>query len=391
MTGPTIAAPAAETLPETLRRLAGVEYPDLPILSVYLDVRPQATGQSPGRRASFTVLRDRLREIERTYWPRGDDYDSFTADRDRIEAFIHGELDPAAQGLAIFACSAHDLWEVVEAGVPFRDSVAAGARPDLFQLARLLDAQETAIVAVVDSNTARLFVSRAGSLQEVGGPDEGSDSFRKRSVGGWSQARYQRHIDKHITDFARTTAAAIENLVELEGARRVILAGDEVAVTPLMDALSPATRELVAESARIGIRSERDEVAEEISPILERLESEEGRSIADRIIGFVRAGGLAVVGVGATRRMLELGAVDTLALLRLPGEAPGRGDGHDARPLQGRDDVATEARTSRLDIDARNELVRLAVLTSADVQVIDAHEALGHAEGVGALLRYRPD
>jgi len=247
------------------------------------------------------------------------------------------------------------------------------------------------VVALVDSNTARLFVSRAGSLQEVGGPDEGTESFRKRSMGGWSQARFQRHIDKHIEDFARSTAAAIEELVALEEATRVVLAGDEVALTPLVDALSPAVRERVGEIARIGIRAGRDEVGEEIRPIMDRLEAEEGQSVADRIIGFVRADGLAVVGVESTRRMLELGAVDTLAILDLPGEAPEQGDGHDARALQDRDDVSAESETSRLDVDTRNELVRLAALSSAEVQVLDSHEALEHAGGVGALLRYRPD
>lgn len=390
MTRPGTTIPAEQDLRAILRRLAESGDLDLPVLSAYLDVRPEATGQSPGRRASLTVLRDRLRAIERTYWPRGDDYDSFTADRQRIEAFVEVELDVAAEGLAIFACSGRGVWEVVQAGVPFRDSVSAGPRPDVFQLARLVDEHETAVIAVVDSNTARLFVSRVGTLEEVGGPDEGSESFRKRSLGGWSQSRYQRHIDKHIADFAKAAAAAIEELVTLEGARRVVLAGDEVALTPLRDSLSPAMRERVAENARIDIRAPRDEVAEEIRPILERLEAEEGESIADRIIGLVRAGGLAVVGVGSTRRMLEIGAVDTLAVLGLPGEAPERGAGHDARALQDRDDVAAESETSRLDIGMRDEFVRLAALTSAEVQVVDAHEALEHVGGVGALLRYHP-
>jgi hypothetical protein len=377
-------------LPAVLRRLAEIEPANLPVLSVYLDVRPQATGNSPGRRAGLTILRDRLREIESTYWPRGDDFDSFTADRERIEAFVDTEADPATQGLAIFACSGIDLWEVVEAGVPFRDSVSVGSTPDLFQLARLLDQEETAVVAVVDSNTARLFVTRAGLFEEVGGPDDASVSYRKRSMGGWSQARYQRHIDKHRSDFAREVASELEALVEREGARRVVLAGDEVALTPLTDHLSPAVLERVEEVARIDIKASPAEIVDEVRPMLERIEAEAGASVADRLIGSVRAGRLGVTGMEPTRQALEVGAVDTLVLLALPGEPPVPGDPQDARDLSARGEIAEEAERRDLDLEARNELVRLAALTSAEVEVVDEHEALEHAGGVGAILRYDP-
>jgi peptide chain release factor subunit 1 len=387
MTGSSV---AHGDLQDVLRRLAEVEPSELPVLSVYLDIRPQATGNSPGRRAGLTILRDRLREIESTYWPRGDDFDSFTADRERIDAFIDTEADPAAQGLAIFACHGSGLWEVIEAGVPFRDSVSAGPLPDLFQLARLLDQEETAVVAVVDSSTARLFVTRAGLFEEVEGPDEPSVSFRKRSMGGWSQARYQRHIDKHRIDFAREAATEVEALVEREGARRLVLAGDEVAITPLMDHLSPSVKELVQEVARIDIKASSSDVIDEVRPVLERIEAEDGISVADRLIEAVRAGGLGVTGVEATRQALEIGAVDTLVLLALPGRPPVPGDAQDARDLAQRGDVEDEAESSDLDLDARNELVRMAALTSAEVEVVDEHQALEHVGGVGALLRYQP-
>ncbi|HUP62573.1 MAG TPA: hypothetical protein VNA69_19375, partial [Thermoanaerobaculia bacterium] len=79
--------PAAADLGATLRRVAELEAPGLPVLSIYLDMRAHATGQSPGRRASLTVLKDRMREIERAYWPRGEAYDSFKSDEERLRQF----------------------------------------------------------------------------------------------------------------------------------------------------------------------------------------------------------------------------------------------------------------------------------------------------------------
>ena len=349
---------------DQLRQLAEFEPGDLSVLSIYLDMRPQATGQNPGVRSGQIVLKDRLHEIEKTLGPRGAALESFRADASRIERYLDEEASLASQGLAIFACHGRALFTAVQSGVAFENQVTADPVPDLFQLARLLDEQETAVVAVVDTNTARLFVSRTGIFEEVGGPDDDTYHFGKRLIGGWSQAGYQRHIDKHRTDFAREAAAAIERLVGREGAVRLILAGDEVAITPLRNALSSAMTALVYGNARrIDIRTPQDDMAFEVAPLLARAEAEDACSIGDRLIQAVRAGGLGVIGLEATRTALAYGQVDTLVL---------------------------DAEAS-IDDDERNALVRLAATTGADVEVVEGHGPLGDLGGVGALLRYRLD
>ena len=50
-----------------LRALAEHEPGELPVLSVYLDMRPHATGESPALRAGTVTLKNLLREIEKTY------------------------------------------------------------------------------------------------------------------------------------------------------------------------------------------------------------------------------------------------------------------------------------------------------------------------------------
>jgi hypothetical protein len=76
---------------ELLRRLAavapievpdgetGVAIPDesgtmrhyAPVLSVYLDLRPQVMGDRPAVRPARILLRERLHQIAQTFWPRG--------------------------------------------------------------------------------------------------------------------------------------------------------------------------------------------------------------------------------------------------------------------------------------------------------------------------------
>lgn len=346
---------------DQLRRLAQFESEDAPVLSVYLDVRPEATGEKPQTRAGLVVLKDRLREIRKTFLPRGRDLDSFEADAKRIRAFARHEMEPSTKGLAIFACAAAGLFETVEVGVPFENQVTVGPKLDLYQLARLLDTYETSIVALVDTNTARLFVCRHGTLDEVGGPDDDAIHYQKRSTGGWSQLRYQRHIDKHRRDFASEVASEIQELSDREEAPHVILAGDEVAITHLQSQLSPRVSGRVRSVLRLDIRAARDDVAREVSLILQDLEEESGISTVEELVAEVRRGGLGVAGLAKTLRSLKAGQVDILVI---DGAAP-------------------------ISADARAELVRRAVATGANVEIVDGNPALLQLGGIGARLRYR--
>lgn len=354
------------TLPERIRSLAEADAGELPLISVYLDMRPEATGQKPELREGQTFVRDRLRELRRTLGVRGPDVDSFEADAERITAFAHEERDATTEGLAIFACHGIGLFETVEAQTPFENQVSMGPAADLYQLARLDETYETALVALVDTNTARLFAYRRGRLLERGGPDDDPVHYRKRQTGGWSQARYQRHIDGHRKEFAEEIARAIGQAVERERASHIILAGSDVALRWLDEALPKELPEqvtsLIRDRLRIDMRADLNDVTAEIEPVLREVEQRSGEDAVRRVVAEVRRGGLGVTGLEWVRRALELGQVDELVI----------------------DDNA------ELDDEARAGLVRQAALTSAAVEVVggdERHTAL--ADGVGAILRWR--
>lgn len=342
-------------------RLATIEPSDKLVLSVYLDRRPQAEGERPGQRSSDIVLKDRLNEIEKTLLPRGPALDNFRIDAQRVQQYLDEHAQTAAQGIAIFASNRQSLFEAIEVGIPFENLIALEPVPDLFQLARLLDEQETAVTAVVDTNTTRLFVTRRGFLHEVPGPNDDPFGYGKRQAGAINQKRYQRRADNKRREFAKEAAEAIERLVDQENATRVILAGDAVAIPHLHQALSQQIMPLVHEEVlSLDIRVHPTEVMAEIQPILTEIEDEESHSLADQLIEEVQAQRLGVVGLQETQHALEYGQGDTLLL-------------------------AAEATIDEKD---RNTLVRQAATTGADVNIVEGHEALQQLGGVGALLRY---
>jgi peptide chain release factor subunit 1 len=353
--------PEQTKLRELMRRLAEATSTEAPIVSAYVGVAPAAHGERPAERVESRIVRDRLRSIGDSLEPHTPAGASFTADRDRIERYLEDEDLSGVAGVAIFACQHIGLWETIGAGVEFETSVAAGPTAELLGLARLLDESVAAVVAVVDSNTCRLFVTRRGRLEELPGPDEPADEHKRHEQGGWSQARYQRHVDMQDKRFGKEAAAAIERLVEREHAQHVILAGDERSISVLDGELPEVVRPLVEYVAHIEMRASRDELREEVWPILAALEEADGQDAADRAIGGARSGGLGVTGLEETMKALEFGQVDELVL---DEKAP-------------------------IDEDLRAELIRQAALTDARVEIVRDHDVLRRFDGVGATLRFR--
>jgi hypothetical protein len=351
-----------QNVQELFRKLARLDPGGALVLSVYLDVRPDVAGRNPAVRPAHVALQDRLREIEKTLLPRGQALDDFRADTARVRRYFDDHAEPWLAGVALFACHRAQLFEALETGVPFEDQIVLEPMPDLYQLAHLIDEHETAVIALVDTNTARLFVTRRGILHEVPGPDDDAFWYRQRNTGGLNHKRYQRRVENRRLDFAREMAAALEELVRHEGATRVILAGDAVAIPLLHQALSPQIEPLVSERIlRLDIRTPRADVRDEIAPLLAQIEADESHDVADRLIDAVRAQGLGLVGHQETRAALEHGQAETLVL-------------------------AAEA---TLAAQERSELVHLAARSGATMEAVQGHEALNEAGGVGALLRYR--
>ncbi len=334
-----------------------------PVLSVYLDLRPQVTGANPVIRPSRVLLKARLHQIEQTLWPRGAALDAVHADAARIEEYLDTQIPPHMHGVAIFASSQHHLFEAIDTDSPFDNQVSARAVPDLFQLARLLGERETAVLAIVITHAARLFVMERGGLREVRGVSADPKFFHMvRETNAMNQKHYQSHALHVRTDFARQLADQIEQIVDRTEATELFLAGESEAIHPLRQALSPRIAHMIHHAPLVlGIDTPVDAALEELRPLLRADEAERASSIVEQLIEAVQADALGVAGLEPTRNALDLGQVDTLVLA---GDTP-------------------------ISPEDRSALIAAATRTDATVEVVDHSEPLAQLEGVGALLRYR--
>jgi peptide chain release factor subunit 1 len=345
-------------LNDRVEALARVEPAPLPLLSLYLNTEP--TGN--GRPTYETFLRKELPHRVTTYQERSAERDSLEQDRARIEQYLAEQLQPSSRGLALFACAGRDLFEAIQLQVPFdRHQLVVSDRPFLYPLARLDDEHPRYAAVVVDTNAARIFVFSTG--QVVDAVDVQNAKTKHIKAGGWSQARFQRHVENLHLHHAKEVVERLDQIVAADDIDHIVLAGDEVIVPLLKEHLPERLTSKLVDVVPLDIRSPEHQVLSATLEALRRSDEASDDTVVRQLIDDYRAGGLAVVGVQPVLEAFERGQVDTLIISATPTQ------------LTGGEDTA-------------NRLVTLAHQTSAAVRFIENPDLLAAVGGVGASLRF---
>jgi peptide chain release factor subunit 1 len=364
--------PSAETLVAHLDRLATFDSGPYPVVSLYLNMQPDQRG-----RDNFELfLRRELTARVRSYRAGSIERDSLDRDVEKIHAYVT-EVDPSANGLAVFACAGADLFQPLPLAAPIDEHrLYIAGQPHLYPLARALGAHPRYAVLLADTNRARIFVVAAYQVQEAG--EVAGVKTRRHKMGGWSQARYQRHIDNYHLLHAKEVVDTMARVVREEGIGAVIIAGDEVIVPLLKEQMPKDIAERVVDVMSLDIRTPEHEVLATTIAAMREKDAETDRERVEALLGAYRANGLAVVGREGTSGALDLGQVEELLIAADPGAidagAADEGPGLDRR-------VAAEGAADRLVVKARQ--------TAARIRFIEDASLLATVGGVGAFLRFK--
>ena len=378
--------PKKTKMPEKLlERLLNFEPVPAPVISLYLDTRADQHGQHN----FLPFVRKQLSERSRSYENQSDDQKSFEEDFVRIVRYLEGEVPPSIQGLAIFACSAWNDWfEVGHFDAPFeRNRLFVSDRPHLYPLARLNDQYRRYAVVLADTNRAQIFVFAAGRAVER---EEVENVKTKHSkVGGWSQARYQRHEKNYHLQHAKEVVEILEKIVRDEKIEAVILAGDEATVIPLLrDQMSKELTEKVIDAVSLGIDTPEHELLDTSLEVFQRHDSVSDMEKVERLLNEYRADDLGVAGVPETLAALSNGQVEEMLIAAKPD-----GIQFDEEEVKKALELYRDEEPLPEELDQRtvaDELVKRAnVLSSAKVTFIEDSTRLERLGGVGAFLRYR--
>jgi peptide subunit release factor 1 (eRF1) len=269
-------------------------------------------------------------------------------------------------------------------------------------------------VLLADQRDATLtFITSGRSTRSI--TLEGSEYPRHQSQGGWSQRRYQMRAEERIEAFAGDVAEETRKALDRHGVDTLVVAGNEVMTSALDHEFHQTVKDRVVSTIHLDMTATDDEVIKATLPIVEQEERNREATIVQSVLDNIGAGGRGAGGPEETLQALQIGQVDTLVLVEtfegtgwadFEMQVYGIGAIPAEHPLSG--DAA-----SLVEIDLRNEMVRLALATDADVNIIhsdvpvqedeeprdvgegvpitEAAKSLNEIGGVGATLRYTLD
>jgi peptide chain release factor subunit 1 len=369
-----------------LRRLAEVRLDRPVVLSLYLDLDPAQFATPPAR---ATAVRSLLDEAERRLRERDglahQDRADLQASLERAAALLQNDLPTeGAQSVAVFASNASGLFEVLALPRPVPSRVAIGRSPLVAPLARL-ERRERWCVALVSRRDAHIFRGSPESLREV---EQIHDVvFGQHDQGGWSQARYQRGIEKEKDDHLRNTADALMKHFKRRPFQRLILGGPREVVADFESKLHGYLSERLAGRIEVDVDTATPEkVLEKTQPLFDALEEEREAAALDRL----GEGGRAAFSLEEVLRALNERRVECLLVderFSAPGTAcPECGwlgpDGESACPVDG-------AELERLD-DLSEAAIELTLQQSAEILAVRRRreELRERAGGIAAMLRF---
>jgi peptide chain release factor subunit 1 len=385
------------SLNETLNELAAFAPTNLPVISLYLNTQADQNG-----RANFdSFLRKELKRCVESFPSPSSERASIEADVERIEHYLAHELRHSSRGLAIFACNGADgFFKAVQLDAPIDEhSLYVYRHPHLYPLARLNDQLPRYAALIADTNSARLYVFGVGEkLDEATIQNEKTN---RTQVGGWSQARYQRHIDNLYLHHAKDVVEALDKVVSEEEISYIILAGDEVILPVLRQQLPQHLNEKVIDVLRLGMKTPEHEVAAMTLEALRRYDAKDDENRIRQLMDESRSLGLAVAGAYDTLTALANGQVDelfvTASLEEIRAEkqeietylvartaAGTSAEGAGSHLVMGKSEDGTP-----LVVKVADELITQAQQTGAKIKFIEDPSLLAEVGGIAATLRYR--
>jgi len=355
-----------DVLDDVLDTLAEFESDAAPVVSLYLDL-------SPEQRATYKAF------VESAAKEHEDLQDHF----DKIRAYLKGDLKESTHTAAIFSCSSEPpLFQALQLdGVIDGHRLYIDREPHVFPLARLADQLGTYAALLLNTNSARLYVFAAGAAQRQ--QTVRNKKGKRVSAGGWSQARYQRRLENLHQKHIKEVSSAVEQVVKEEQVRRILVAGDDVALPLLREQLSPKTQEMLIVVSGLDMNANEAEVYRTTLDAFRESDVQTDADWVSQVLNAYRARGLATVGAAGVKAALERGQVDRLLVPAMPTTSAAD------QQSSGVDSSGTKEQRGQLDEAAIEELVTLARRTDANITFIEDARLLEPAKGVGAILRFR--
>jgi len=297
---------------EQIRELA--EFQDKKSSAVSFYFQP-STPRNKAHKEDTILIKDLAREAMRTLEGKGKE--SVRADIERVVRLSGDLRSNGTHGKAVFACSAHKIWQEYELpAILGTTQLVIDRHFHLKPLARLLGASPLLGVVLVDRHRARIFDLRLGELTER------QDLFhplsrRGRGDGfaGYEGGHAQRRVEDEARQHFKNVAETLKSLLDKGVFEKWILACQDSQLSLFESQLHPyVTQALIGRFHADLAHATRDELRTHAQNVLEHWQNGRRRDLIHQVVSEARSHGRGVTGLRRVLRSLELGEVQTLLI-----------------------------------------------------------------------------
>ena len=366
-----------------LHRLAGLRS-DEGVVSVYIGIEPRLRFERDQHAAKFKGAVKRFQRETR-------DAQALVAldrEHDHILEYLNAH-DPGGRGIAVFASIPAGIWEVVELDVRVSTYIAVDPSPSTALLAAVLDEYPRYAVVVVQRDQGSIYLVEQRRAEEAA--EVRSDVPGRHDQGGWSQARFQRHIEAHVERHMKRLLDELEELAKEQPFQRLVVGGPDEPLHEFLGMLPKTLHDRVAGTFGVSLKHGDDtDIIDGAHAVIVEDERRHEQELVDRVAEAAGADGRGALGLRDTIRAVNDGRVQTLLVA----------DGVTAEgsACPNCDYVSDEAFSScpacGSDAERVSDIIERAVertlLSSGRVEAMygTGREWLLARGGIGALLRY---
>jgi len=303
-----------EIEPAELRELERLGGGERPVLSLYFNLD---LPEVPTEHNRVAELESRLTEAEERLATEAHDGE-LGALRECV-ARVRAELSTAVEeeapphGLAFFCADGGEMRAYALRRRP--EFAVAGAFRDGAALEPLIEAMPGPSwgVAALSRKHGRVFRGTDTGLAEIGEVDD--DVHRRHSQGGWSQARYQRGIEKETKDHVGRVAHLLFSMYERRPFERVALLAPPELLPVAEQSLHPYLRERLGARLAVDVdQAGAEQVLEHLAEAMEEWRGKRVRAARELLEQRLGEGDGAVAGAEGVRSALGQKRVETLLI-----------------------------------------------------------------------------
>jgi peptide chain release factor subunit 1 len=373
---------------EELRELAGFRAENGCAVSLYVGLDPSES-PTPGavetRVNSLLAAAERKLDERKSQLPRAQ-REALKADIERITAwFDDGFNRDGVRGVGVFAAGLDNFWSTLSLSEPVRDDVKIGSELYLAPLARLVGRSDGLLVAAVGRERGEVFRLSGGRLIEIA--DESEDVPGRHDQGGWSQARYERHIDEIVERHWRRVADTLDACLRKLPGAPIVLVGAEDMRSDFEDVLSNEVKGRLIGWTTAEAHADAAQLLEAAQPVVDEWRAAKETALLERWREEAGKNGRAAAGWEQTLEAASDGRVELLLVqdgVDKPAyQCPACGRAQMTNGSCPLDGTTMESREGGLDLALHQTLAH-----GGTVHVIRDRRDLEPVGGVAALLRF---